>query len=285
MALVIGHLVSHKGRTEDMIRLLTEADRAMTVDFLSIAPHCNLYMLGNLEKLGFTTEICEFWGDVVQDEPGEPIQAVLNRYMTGWTVYGTVDADWAAFSNILDHHPAGASRLQDNPGGIDSFLPYLQRYQPEHVDIEEVMTLDPADFQPRFALQDGLVIRRGTLDDLAPLVEFYAGAEHMSRSPAAVERPLRDTRLWLAEQAGQILAAALTNAETSKLAMIGGVYTPPDVRGRGLSQAVCSALCAELMADQKQPVLYWSTPAAGAIYRKLGFRATGKWRSVWLRSC
>jgi predicted GNAT family acetyltransferase len=66
--------------------------------------------------------------------------------------------------------------------------------------------------------------------------------------------------------------------------MIGGVYTPPAMRGRGLSQAVCSALCAELMAAQKQPILYWDTPAAGAVYRKLGFCATGTWRSVWLHS-
>lgn len=266
-----------------MLRLLTETDRAMTMKFLSIAPQFNLYMLGNLEKLGFTNEICEFWGDVVPGEQDETLRAVLNRYMTGWTVYGAAEADWTALASILDNHPAGASRLQDNPGGIDSFVPYLQRYRQEHVEMEEVMDLTPADFRPVLA-PAGVTVRRGTLDDLPGLIEFYRDAEHMSRSPAAIERPLRDTRLWLAEQAGAILATALTNAETSKLAMIGGVYTPPPARGRGLSQAVCSALCADLIADQKQPVLYWGTPAAGAVYRKLGFRATGQWRSVWLHS-
>lgn len=266
-----------------MIRRLTEADRAMTIHFLSSAPQFNLYMLGNLEKLGFAHEICEFWGDVVESEGGETLCAVLNRYMTGWTVYGTAVADWAALGRVLDNHPAGAGRLQDNPGGIDSFMPYLQHYQQEHAEIEEVMDLTPADFRPVPA-PAGVVVRRGTLDDLPRLIEFYTDAEHMSRSPAAVERPLRDTRLWLAEQENKILATALTNAETSKLAMIGGVYTPPAARGRGLSQAVCSALCADLIADQKQPVLYWSTLAAGAVYRKLGFRAMGQWRSVWLHS-
>lgn len=266
-----------------MIRLLTEADRTMTVKFLSIAPHFNLYMLGNLEKLGFAHEICEFWGDVVPTQDGTGVRAVLNRYMTGWTVYGTAAADWSALGNVLDQHPAGASRLQDNPGGIDSFMPYLQRYRQAEMEIEEVMALIPTDFRPLPA-PTGVTIRRGTLDDLSGLVKFYTDAEHMSRSPAAVERPLRDTRLWLAEQQGKILATALTNAETNNLAMIGGVYTPPNARGRGLSQAVCSALCADLIADQKQPVLYWGTPAAGAVYRKLGFHATGQWRSVWLHS-
>lgn len=266
-----------------MIRLLTESDRAMTKAFLTVAPHSTLYMLGNLEKLGFADPICTFWGDVEPAHQGGCLRGVLNRYMTGWTVYGTGAADWAGLASIVDEHPAGASRLQDNPGGIASFLPYLQRYQPIKIEIEEIMVLKPADFRP-VAAPIGVVVRRGTDADLDRLIAFYANAEHMTRSPAAVERPLRDTRLWLAETAGKLVATALTNAETETLAMIGGVYTPPVARGRGFSQAVCSALCADLMADQKQPVLYWGTPAAGAVYRKLGFCATGQWRSVWLHS-
>lgn len=268
-----------------MIRRLTEADRAHVVTFLSSRPQLNLYMLGNVEKLGFDNAICEFWGDVAeQSGDSAPLHAVLNRYMTGWTIFGTAAADWTALGAILDHHPAGAARLQDNPGGIVSFLPYLQRYQATHQETEEVMALDALHFQP-IAAPPGLVIRRGTVADLPALIDFYANAEHMSRAPAGVERPLRDTRLWLAEAAGQIVATALTNAETKDLAMIGGVYTTPSRRGQGLSQAVCSALCADLIGAQKQPILYWGTPAAGAVYRKLGFHSTGQWRSVWLHSC
>lgn len=267
-----------------MIRPLIEADRATMIDFLSGAPQFNLYMLGNLEKLGFVNAFCEFWGDIEEGGRNARLHAVLNRYLTGWTIYGTAAADWAALGAILDQHPTGAERLQDNPGGTASFLPYLHRYQAKQVKVEEVMALQAANFQP-IPAPPGLTIRRGTLADLPHLIDFYANAEHMSRTPAAVERPLRDTRLWLAETAGQILSVALTNAETRELAMIGGVYTPLTRRGQGLSQAVCSALCADLIAAQKQPVLYWDTPAAGAVYRKLGFHSTGQWRSVWLHSC
>lgn len=267
-----------------MIQRLTEADRACVVTFLSSAPQLNLYMLGNLEKLGFNNAICEFWGDMAEQSREASLRAVLNRYMTGWTVYGTTTADWTALGAILDNHPAGAERLQDNPGGIASFLPYIQRYQAKQVKLEEVMALRAAAFQP-IAPPIGTVIRRATLADLPRLIDFYANAEQMSRSPAGIERPLRDTRLWLAEKGDKILSAALTNAETAKFAMIGGVYTPVELRGQGLSQAVCSALCADLIDAQKQPILYWDTPAAGAVYRKLGFHSTGQWRSVWLHSC
>ena len=142
------------------------------------------------------------------------------------------------------------------------------------------MTLGRGDRVP-CAAPPGIILRRATLDDVDALLQLYANAGDMRRV-RTIEYPICATRLWLAEQSGEIVAAALTNAETPSLAMIGGVYTAPSVRGRGYSQALCSALCRELLGDDKQPVLYWATPAAGAVYRKLGFRRIGEWRSVWL---
>jgi predicted GNAT family acetyltransferase len=81
---------------------------------------------------------------------------------------------------------------------------------------------------------------------------------------------------------GEIRSAALTNAETSSAAMIGGVFTRPNARGQGLSQAVMSAISAELLALGKTPTLYWVNPAAGAVYGKLGFHPVGRWRAVRL---
>ena len=259
------------------VRRLTNQDRPALHALLREAPAQNLYLLGNLETLGFDHELCEFWGD--WDAQGV-LRAVLNRYMTGWSCYGRAPADWAALAQVLDAH-SQVERLQDNPGGVPSLLPYLHVYRAAQVHVEELMALDAAAFRPQ-ATPPGLHIRRATEADLPDLIAFYADAGHMTRRAAAVARPLRDTRLWLAEENGDIVAAALTNAETADLAMIGGVYTPPAQRGRGLSQAVCSALCADLLRAQKQPVLYWDTPAAGAVYRKLGFHAVGEWRSVWL---
>jgi predicted GNAT family acetyltransferase len=269
-----------------MKRKLGESDRGLAVALLSSAPAINLYMLGNLESMGFDADVCEFWGDFADDGA---LRGVLNRYMTGWTAFGLPDADWAALGAILDEHPLAAERLQDNPGGVDSFLPFLQRYTAADIHTEEVMLL-AADALQMVPPQNGITVRRATLDDLPRLVNLYADAGHMSRSAPAIERPLRATRVWVATEGGKhsdaepIISVALTNAETCDLAMIGGVFTPPQQRGRGLSQAVCSALCADLIADGKQPVLYWDTPAAGAVYRKLGFSGAGQWRSVWLEA-
>jgi predicted GNAT family acetyltransferase len=264
-----------------MIRPLTDRDRATAYALLNREPALTLYMLGNMETLGFSQDFCQFWGEWDGADGGGGLRAVLNRYMNGWTVYGLPDADWPGLARIMDECSQPAARLQDNPGGVASFTPFLKRYRPGQVHVETLMRLNAADFRPRPS-PAGATVRRATLDDLPALVALYADAGDMSRSPAAVARPLRHTRIMVAETGGEIVSTALTNAETDALAMIGGVFTPPGSRGRGLSQAVCSALCADLLADGKQPVLYWKHPAAGAIYRKLGFHTVGEWRSVWL---
>ncbi len=260
-----------------MIRTLMESDRSPLTTLLETAPAHNLYLLGNLETPGFSADFCRFWGDFADDGN---LRGVINRYMTGWSVFGRPDADWAGLMALLDQDDQ-ATRLQDNPGGIESVTGFLRRRKIAATHDEELMALNPADFRPS-PPPNGVLVRQATLADLSELVPFYADAGDMSRAPEAVERPLRAGRVWAAVEQGRIVAAALVNAETSRAAMIGGVYTLPNARGRGLSSAVCSALCARLLAHGKQPTLYWKNPAAGAVYGKLGFCAQGRWRSIWL---
>ncbi|RIK39218.1 MAG: hypothetical protein DCC55_18705 [Chloroflexi bacterium] len=265
-----------------MIRLLTEADRTAVQQLLKREPQLNLYLLGNLEKLGFVHELSQFWGDFDGDDGTGELRGVINRYMTGWAIYGRPDADWAGLAQVLDRHSLPAERLQDNPGGTPSLLPFLQRYEMAKIVVEELMELGEGALRP-VAPRPGVTIRRATMNDADALIAFYADADEMTRTPAGVIRPIQDTRIWFAAEGDNILSAALTNAETAEYAMIGGVYTKPAARGRALSQAVCTALCQDLIASGRQPVLYWGNAAAGAVYRKLGFRAIGHWRAVWLR--
>lgn len=262
-----------------MIQLLNSAHELAVRELLERAPAYNIYMLSNLSTLGFGEPFCEFWGDF--DEAGA-LRAVLNRYMRGWALYGTAEADWAALGRVIDQHATDANRLQDNPGGTASLLPHLHTYEAAHVFPEEFMILDKAAFAPT-APPPGVELRRATMDDLDELAAFYTDAEKMARTRAAVEQPLQHRRVWVAEMGGTIVASALTNAESAGMAMVGGVVTAPDRRGHGISKALCSALCAELMAEGWQPVLYWVTPAAGAVYRRLGFQPIGVWRSVHLQ--
>lgn len=262
-----------------MIRKLTAADRSIAVALLERDPEINLYMLGNIEAIGFDAEFCEFWGEF--DDRGE-LRGIADRYFTGWVVYGRPDADWGALAALIDADDS-AVRLQDNPGGIPSILPLLKRHRAAEINIEELMRLSAANFAPQ-PVPQGVLVRRATLADKDALVAFYANAGNMHRSEAGVERPLRDTTVFVGTRAGKIVCTALTNAEIADRAMIGGVYTVPEERGKGTARAVVSALCADLIARDKTPALYWVNDAAGKVYRTLGFEPIGEWRAVVLGS-
>lgn len=258
-----------------MQRTLVETDRAEVVALLRRDPELNLYLLGNLDALGFSADYCVFHGFFSEDGA---LQAVANRYFVNWCVYGAPEADWQEVADFLDAQP-NAERLQDNPGGIPSILPLLKRLEVDTLQIEELARLDESDFAPQPA-PHGVTIRRATLEDLDELAALYANAGSMTRTRAGVERPLRDATFLVAERDGIIVSSALTNAETADLAMIGGVWTPPEHRGQGLARATVSALCQRLLQAGKTPVLYWDNPSAGKVYGTLGFKPIGQWRAV-----
>lgn len=260
------------------IRPLAAGDLHAAVDLLSEQPEFNLYTLSNLRKLGFETDYCQYWGDFGDDGT---LRAVLNRYRDGWTIFGRESAAWPDLGVIVDQHPVDAKRIQDNPGGVGSFLPYLQSYRVADVHEEELMRLERASFQPADPL-GSVEIRRAEERDLPRLFDFYADAGSMSRSPERVAEPLKHRRIWIALEGDEVSSAALTNGELETMAMVGGVFTRPQSRNRGLSQAVVSRLCEELLNESRTPILYWDHPAAGAVYRKLGFTHIGMWRSVFL---
>jgi len=264
-----------------MIRPLTDSDYEQIYAFCERNPALNLYFLGNLETLGVESDICQFWGSVDDggELNGERLTGVLMRYMNGWNIADAPGCDYVGFGEIVDTHPDGAARLQDNTRYVDSFLPFIRRYRAIQITPEWLCELDPPAFNPSCLPWP---VRRATLADFEALRRFYAQAEEMTRTPRGVERPLTDGRVFVVEVENQIVSSVLTNAETRTMAMIGGVYTPPPHRGQGYAGAAMVALCRSLLTDALRPVLYYQNRAAGAIYRRLGFKEVGVWRAVRL---
>ena len=89
---------------------------------------------------------------------------------------------------------------------------------------------------------------------------------------------IRSLRTWVAESQGQLQSAASTSAETAQAAMIGGVWTAPVARNRGLSTAVTAALSRELLAEGRRPYLFYLTDnaAAARVYSQVGFSTIGR---------
>lgn len=144
--------------------------------------------------------------------------------------------------------PASAAPVPDGSGEVrearefdnDALFPLQEAYEKEEV------LFDPSEFQA-----------------LASRLHFWK----MMRQQEVVA-------LW---EQGKPVAKAGTNALTARWAQIGGVYTKPEHRGRGLQKRLMSFLLSRLAGEGRAACLFVkkSNAPAGALYRALGFRPAG----------
>ena len=125
------------------------------------------------------------------------------------------------------------------------------------------------------------------IDSDRPLLESWRRAYHAEAllTPAAqIETAARrDISNWLARDAirvllheGEVVSMAGLNAEAGDIVQVGGVYTPPALRGRGLARrAVAGVLRDRQMRGARRAVLFAASDAAARAYVALGFRRIG----------
>ncbi len=88
---------------------------------------------------------------------------------------------------------------------------------------------------------------------------------------------------FVLEDNGRVVAFAAYNARLPDIVQIGGVWTPPPLRGRGYGGAVtAAALLAARDAGAARAVLFTDNPTAGRVYERLGFRRAGRYGLVFL---
>jgi predicted GNAT family acetyltransferase len=77
---------------------------------------------------------------------------------------------------------------------------------------------------------------------------------------------------------GKLISVATAAAKNSRSAMVIGVCTDPEERGKGYASAVVSKLCGDCLDSGLDFMcLFYDNPAAGRIYRRIGFIETGKY--------
>ena len=237
----------------------------------------------NVEARGLGSAELPAWG--VFDADGAALRGIALRHNS--TIIAA-DADGGCgpvFAALVDAEP-GLAGARGTRATMQAIRKSLQVYRPGHWDDSICMLLDrPPDCPPeRMALA-----RPAVPADLDSLAQLYAGAGIMYRSRVnvaaklekrdrvlVIETPLRGGR------GRRIVSCALINVEGAEAGLIGGVYTLPEMRGRGYAASCVSALCRDLQADGKTPCLFYENPVAGRLYRRLGFVEVGQWSVLYL---
>lgn len=133
-------------------------------------------------------------------------------------------------------------------------------------------------------LPGGLEIAPARLDEVDAILPLQEGYEKEEVIPpgdvfdraackANLARAIEKQKVYLVRAQGRPVAKAGTNARAFACDQLGGVYTAPEWRNKGLATALVAKLSRELAADGRKVVLFVKTgnmPAKKA-YEKVGF--------------
>lgn len=268
-----GRNCGHKGaeEMEESVRLLTPEDRPQLEETLRQDQYYNLFLLGNLENRGMRDPDLQYWGHF----KGNRLAGVLMRYRRQyWGLYEAGGADLAAFGRIIHEH--GITGLTGRDSLVDGLLQVLP-IQPAKVYTQYYCRLKNLIGPP--GVDSGVVARRAREDDVPALEALYSTAGDLRRTADQLRQSIaRWGRIYVTEDGGRIVSAAISTAETRTMAMVVGVFTPEQNRGRGYATTCVAGLCRELLSEGREPCLFYHNPAAGSIYRRLGFEDIGGWK-------
>jgi GNAT superfamily N-acetyltransferase len=132
-------------------------------------------------------------------------------------------------------------------------------------------------------------------DHLSLLRNWRAGyhREILGTPPDQADRlALQDVRGMIARgqhrilmQDGQPVALTGFNASLPGIVQVGGVYTPPGLRGRGHARRAVALHLAEARGQgTTRAVLFAASPAAARAYQAIGFRPSGSFALVLLQT-
>lgn len=260
-----------------MMRKLMGEDEQTLIDYLLEESAINLFILGDIENFGMSTEFMDIWGDF---DEGGTYQGVLLRYNDFFILYSKENEfDTKVFENILKDH-GKVECLSGKASTIDRFLQSAS-IRPQSIKLDYYVGLrnhvNELLYEPTIDAVKGSV---KDVDDVAALLNTIEEFGSISQTTVdGIKRELEKggARMYLVRDDSKVVATARSAAENSRSAMIVGVASDPGYRNKGFTSACMIKLCKELLEEGKEICLFYDNPKAGSIYRRLGFQDIGMW--------
>jgi uncharacterized protein len=256
-----------------VIRKLTEADHEQVLAFLSEEPSINLFIIGDIEAFGYSSDFQELWAEF---DKQNGIKAVLLRYHTSFIPYAKGEFDINGFVSIMKQYNQPISL-----SGKSDIVEKFEAFQELALGPKQVTFFAECTSAENLGSTDA-EIKAATLEDVDRIIEIRKSIEefHIRGDARDMLKQAMETktgRTYYTEDQGVVTAAVSTTAENSISAMIVGVCTLKDYRRQGLATAIMQKLFKVVLDEGKTLCLFYDNPEAGRIYKRLGFKDIGKW--------
>lgn len=261
-----------------MIRKLNREDHEAVMALVGQKPAENLFIIGDIEAFGYDSDYQDIWG---QFQNGQLI-AVLLRYESNYIPFSEQTYDVKGFAEIINQNP-NRVELSGLKHVTEPLQKWIKRDVRKHSDtyyakctglsyevdeerIQQATYLQPSEYQENIEM-------------LRLIPEFSTGNFSVEARERAENNKTGRTYMVRNEQ-GTMVASASTTAENSQSAMVVAVGTRPGFERRGYATVCMEKLCSELVAEGKSLCLFYDNPAAGKIYKRLGFTDIGLWTMI-----
>ncbi len=104
---------------------------------------------------------------------------------------------------------------------------------------------------------------------------------------SAIERSMKEKHTWVLEENGKPIACTSFNTAITEAVQVGGVWTPPELRGRGFGRAVVATSLIDARNQGVDKAILFTgenNKPAQIAYEALGFQHIGDYRILFLKS-
>jgi len=279
------------------VRVLGPGDEAAARAFFERHPDTTLFFQSNVAATGLVDRGVPYSGTYAAAYEGDAIAALCAHYWNGNLILeapqrldavarAAIAASGRPVSGLLGPWAqvraaraalglAGAATTMDSPDEL---------FAVSLAALRAPALLARADVRcrhPRPRELDRVIAWRE--DYATALLGQERGPALAERSRGEIVRNQAEGRNFVLEVTGELVAYAGYNAQTPRCVQIGGVWTPPALRGRGYARAaVAGALLAARTRGVDRSILFTGVEnrAAQAAYRALGYERVGDYGLV-----
>lgn len=267
---------------------LGPADSDEVMSFALRAPEMNVVLIHNMARFGMERGDGPFNADYMGLRGPGGLRAVGAFYNLGALFFRAESPESVSGMGACI---AGLGRLPAYTAGtrphvrvlLDELAPHLAT-EPELIPSQYMVLEGEATDVPRPAG----VVRPAAEDDLDTLVRLQSDFELEAFGKSVVDEDslrkllsfqMTEGAAVVVEREGRIVSKAEATIARPHAALVGGVYTVPEMRGQGLSTACMGALCEELLSQVPAVGLnvFEDNHAARRVYLKTGFVHAEDW--------